>query len=127
METTDFIRQTLDRITPEVLKGEMKLTPELETRINLHLKKSAVKAFAAGNLKEAKEINIFIQSNQKFKIWPGNGLVFMQQNATEPESEENRIIIYSDIKHIGEYEKLLKTVEEINSKNKGLTVEIPID
>jgi hypothetical protein len=115
MEPTNFIREILNRITPEVLQGEKILTPDNETRINLSLKKAAVKSFAAGKLAEAKEINIFIQANPKFKIWPGNGVLFMAQNSTEP--DKDKIIIYADQTHIGQYEKLIEKVEEINSKN----------
>lgn len=115
METTDFIRETLDRITPAILNGETKLTPDNETRIRLHLKKEAVKCFAAGKLAEAKEINIFIQSVPKFNIWPGNGLLFMAQNSGEP--DKDKIIIYSKPDHVGENEKLLQKVEEIQSKS----------
>ncbi len=114
METTDFIRQTLNRITPEVLKGELKLTRELEGNISTALKKEAVKQFAAGKMTESKEIDNFIKSKPKFKIWSGNGVLFMMQNTG---ANYDTIIIYSKPDHVGEYEKLLQKVEEIQSKS----------
>lgn len=114
METSDFVRQVLDTMTPAILQGQTKLTPQLEAEIFRGLKKAAVSSFATGNLNEAREINDFINSKPKFHIWSGNGLAYMQQrNNNKLEPAEGEILIYSCEQDVGGYDELISNVQKI--------------
>lgn len=112
MEPTEFIRENLNWITPAVLRGHVKLTPAFKREIINKLQKKAVACFAIGQLKQAKEIAAFIESNSKFIIWPKNGVLYMMQNHNNYEIESS-VIIYptTDCSGMAELEKAIETIK----------------
>ena len=113
MEPTEFIRENLNWITPAVLRGHVKMTPAFKKEIINKLQKRAVACFATGQLKQAKEIAAFIQSNPKFIIWPKNGLLYMMQNYNSYEIESSTVIYpTADCSGMDELQKALETIKQ---------------
>jgi len=117
-EIDQTTRQALDQITPEVLKGQQSLTAEDEREIILRLKKMAVELFFAGNSQDSDQIKAFIKSEPKLLIWPGNGLIFMQQNCGNGKLDEDHVLIYADSKEVNDWSEFEKNIAAIQERRK---------